>query len=127
VKERIVSGQPRGPIGAPTADSLAVVAVLGTLATWRVAHFISSEDGPMQVVARLRARLGSTELGRLTDCFQCLSMWVAVPVAAVVPRRRPDQVLIWLAVSGAACLIERLTARNNDVAEVFYDGGGVEQ
>ena len=117
-------GQTRGTIGAPATDNLAVFAVLGTLATWRVAHLISSEDGPMQVVALMRARLGSSELGRLTDCFQCLSMWVALPVAAMVPRRRPDQVLIWLAVSGAACLIERLSVRNSDVAEVFYDRGG---
>jgi hypothetical protein len=122
-----VRGQPRRTIGAPATDDLAVFAVLGTLATWRVAHLLSSEDGPMQVVARMRARLGSSELGRLTDCFQCLSMWVAVPVAAVVPRRRADQVLIWLAVSGAACLIERFSARNSDVAEVFYDAGGEEQ
>jgi hypothetical protein len=121
-----VRGQPRGTIGAPASDDLAMFAVLGAFATWRVAHLISSEDGPVQVVARMRARLGSSELGRLTDCFQCLSMWVAVPVAAMVPRRRPDQVLIWLAVSGAACLIELLSARNGDVAEVFYDAAGGE-
>jgi Protein of unknown function (DUF1360) len=116
--------RPRGTIGARASDDLAVFAVLGTFATWRVAHLLSSEDGPLQVVARLRAGLGSSELGRLVDCFQCLSIWVALPVAAMVPRRRPDQVLIWMAVSGAACLIELLSARNDDIAQVFYEAEG---
>src|SRR5436190_23095861 len=94
-----------------TADAdLAVLTVLGALATWRVTHLLAKEDGPGYVVARLRARLGSSELGHLIDCFQCLSVWVALPVAAIVPLRRRDQVLIWLAVSGAACLFESVSA-----------------
>jgi hypothetical protein len=44
------------------------------------------------------------------DCFFCLSLWVSLPVAVAVARDRRELgelVLIWLALSGAACLLER--------------------
>jgi hypothetical protein len=43
------------------------------------------------------------------DCFQCVSVWVAGPVALIVARTRRDAVLAWLALSGAACLLDRAT------------------
>jgi hypothetical protein len=42
------------------------------------------------------------------DCFYCLSFWVAAPLALYVGRGPLDFVLVWLALSGAACLLERL-------------------
>ena len=80
---------------------------LGVLATWRVTHLLSSEDGPADLLAHLRARLGSGLAGRLMDCFECLSIWVAVPVSLLVCRGSADRLLTWLALSGAACLLER--------------------
>jgi hypothetical protein len=44
------------------------------------------------------------------DCFYCLSVWVAAPFSLTVARRRRDAPLIWLALSGAACLLERATS-----------------
>jgi hypothetical protein len=35
-------------------------------------------------------------------------LWVAAPVAAVVTTTWLDAVLTWLALSGAACLLERV-------------------
>jgi hypothetical protein len=84
--------------------------VLGALATWRVAHLLAEEDGPADLVVRLRTRLGSRPLGELMDCFYCLSVWVAAPASLTVARRRRDLPLAWLALSGAACLLERATA-----------------
>jgi hypothetical protein len=84
--------------------------VLGSLATWRVAHLLAEEDGPADVVVRLRARAGSGPLGGPMDCFYCLSVWVAAPCSLAVARRRRDLPLTWLALSGAACLLERVTA-----------------
>ena len=40
------------------------------------------------------------------DCFQCLSIWVAAPASLVVTRRPRELVPTWLALSGAACLLE---------------------
>src|SRR5690349_17848069 len=82
---------------------------VATLATWRVTHLLAAEDGPADVVVRVRARVGAGGLGSLLDCFQCLSVWVAAPVSLTVTGwRRPDPVT-WLAVSGAACLLELAT------------------
>ena len=82
--------------------------VLATLATWRVTHLIAAEDGPGDVLVRLRARLGRSFAGALMDCFNCLSIWIAAPAGLFVTRRPLDWLFVWLAVSGAACLLERL-------------------
>ncbi|HEY6292048.1 MAG TPA: hypothetical protein VI455_10895 [Terriglobia bacterium] len=82
--------------------------VLGILATWRVTHLLANEDGPADLVVRLRARLGSGLAGELMDCFKCLSLWIAAPAALFLSRRPLDWLVAWLALSGAACLLERL-------------------
>ena len=46
----------------------------GFLATWRVTHLITAEDGPWNVVARLRQAAGNGFLGDFMDCFYCSSM-----------------------------------------------------
>ncbi len=81
---------------------------LAALATWRVTHLLAEEDGPGDAIVRLRARLGDGPAGELMDCFYCLSAWTAVPFALWVGRRR-DAPLAWLALSGAACLLEQAT------------------
>jgi hypothetical protein len=84
--------------------------VLASLATWRLAHLVAEEDGPANVVARTRARAGTSQLGELMDCFYCVSLWVAAPLALATAPRRRDVPLTWLALSGAACLLERTTS-----------------
>lgn len=81
---------------------------LAVLATWRVTHLLASEDGPADLIARIRARLGQNIAGKLMDCFNCLSFWIAAPAAVFVARNLWDWVLAWLALSGGACLLERL-------------------
>jgi hypothetical protein len=78
------------------------------LATWRVTHLLAQEDGPGDLVVRVRARLGNGFAGELADCFQCLSLWVAAPMAFWVSRKASGWPFIWLAVSGASCLLERI-------------------
>ena len=82
--------------------------VLAVLATWRITHLLASEDGPADLVVRLRAHLRGGFFGKLMDCFHCLSFWVAAPMSWFVSRRPVDLLLTWLALSGAACLLERL-------------------
>jgi hypothetical protein len=88
---------------------LATHFALTSLAVWRVTHLLAEEDGPADAVLRLRAHLGERRLGELMDCFYCLSVWVAAPASLVVARRRRELPVAWLALSGAACLLERAT------------------
>lgn len=82
--------------------------VLAVLATWRVTHLLASEDGPADIIVRLRALLGQSIVGKLMDCFNCLSLWVAALAALYVSRRPLEWLFCWLALSGGACLLERL-------------------
>ena len=95
---------------------------VATLATWRLAHLVAEEDGPANVIARARARAGESALGELMDCFYCLSLWAAAPLAFAVTTRRRDVPLTWLALSGAACLLERTTsARERGAWNVLWE------
>jgi hypothetical protein len=89
--------------------------LVGALATWRVTHLLVEEDGPGGMVVRLRQRAGDGWMGSVMDCFYCLSIWTAAPVAAAVARRPREAPLIWLALSGAACLLERATTEKGDL------------
>jgi Protein of unknown function (DUF1360) len=82
---------------------------LATLVTWRVCHFLASEDGPWDVMARLRAWLADSIVGQLIDCFGCTSVWVAMPPAFFVSEGLLKLVMTWLALSAGAFLLERLS------------------
>lgn len=99
---------------------------LGALATWRVAHLIAEEDGPADVVVRLRSRAGDGVLGTAMDCLYCLSAWIAAPLAVAVAPSRRDRALTWLALAGAACLLERATATAGAAPLTVREGGGDE-
>ena len=80
--------------------------VLAILASWRVTHLLANEDGPADLIVKLRAALGDSFTGRLMDCFNCLSLWIAAPAALFVTRAPLLWLFVWLAISGAACLFE---------------------
>ena len=82
--------------------------VLAALATWRVTHLFAKEDGPADLIVRLRARMGNGIVGKLIDCFYCLSVWIAAPAALFVGRSALELFFTWLALSAAACLLERI-------------------
>lgn len=100
-------------------DRFAARFCIGALATWRITHLLTAEDGPADAVVRLRRAVGDGLLGELLDCFYCVSVWTAAPVAAAVAGRRRDAPLTWLALSGAACLLERVARERGD-ADVLW-------
>lgn len=81
---------------------------LAVLASWRVTHLLASEDGPWDVIVKIREWLGQSILGKLMDCFYCLSLWIAAPAALFVTRDWLEWIMVWLAISGGACLAERV-------------------
>jgi len=96
---------------------LVIRLVLVVFATWRVTHLLAREDGPADLLVRLRKVLGSGLLGSLMDCFNCMSLWVAASLCLYIDRKPLEWLLIWLAVSGAACLLERIVPDRHVVVE----------
>jgi drug/metabolite transporter (DMT)-like permease len=93
-----------GPLGVRTA------LLVGAAATWRVSHLIVHEDGPGQLVVKLRALVDRTPLAGVMDCFGCTSLWAGAATAAVLfggrlPLR--DVLVVGAALSGAALLAQR--------------------
>jgi hypothetical protein len=84
---------------------------VGALCVWRVTHLLHAEDGPWDVFVKLRRAVGDGAVGRLLDCFYCASVWVAIPVAAVLGDGWRDRLLLVPALSAAAILAERATVR----------------
>ena len=84
---------------------------IAVLATWRVTHLIAREDGPFDVMARLRIRAGDGAFGRLMDCPYCLSLWIAIPFAFLLGHGPLEWCASWLAISGGASLAERFAER----------------
>jgi len=80
---------------------------VAVLATWRVTHLLAGEDGPGDLLVRLRVALGESWAGKLLDCFYCLSLIIAAPAALFVTRDPLECLFVWLAASGGACLLER--------------------
>ncbi len=83
---------------------------LGILCVWRLTHLLNAEDGPWDLIFRLRSRVGAGFWGGLLDCFYCLSLWIAVPFAYFLGDGWSEQLLLWPALSGAAILLERVTS-----------------
>jgi hypothetical protein len=81
--------------------------LLGILVVWRITHLIQAEDGPWNVVVRLRARAGTGMAGQLMDCFYCLSLWIALPFAFLLGATWLEHLLLWPALSAGAVLLER--------------------
>ena len=93
---------------------------LGILGVWRVTHLLHAEDGPWNWLVKFRQFLGDGFLGQLLDCFYCLSLWIAIPFAWAIGQSWRERLLLWLALSGAAALLERATAPADPAPPAMY-------
>ncbi|MEP6845852.1 MAG: DUF1360 domain-containing protein [Panacibacter sp.] len=87
--------------------------ILSILAVWRITHLLGKEDGPFDTIFLMRKKTGAGFFGSLLDCFYCLSLWIALPFGIWLGENWIEKILLWLALSGAACLLEQATAKNN--------------
>ncbi len=96
---------------------------LGILGVWRLTHMLAAEDGPWDVVARLRRAAGAGFWGDLLDCFFCLSLWIAVPFALWIGETSKEKFLLWLALSSGASLLEKLTGKREELPPpaIYYE------
>lgn len=81
--------------------------VLGVLAVYRIASLLTSEDGPWDIMVRLRRWAGEGFWGKLLDCFACSSVWAALPIACLVGEGHKERLLLWPALSGGALALHR--------------------
>ena len=95
--------------------------LISALAAWRATHLLAAEDGPWDVIVRVRRKLGSSVWGHLMDCFNCLSLWISIPFAFFVADGMLSRLVAWLALSGAACLAERLSAGQLNKTSVLFE------
>jgi hypothetical protein len=81
--------------------------LLAALAVWRVTHMLAREDGPWNLLLKLRSAAGR-QRHKLISCFYCLSVWAAIPFAFFLKGNFVETFVGWLALSSAAILLERL-------------------
>lgn len=93
---------------------------LAILCVWRVTHLLNAEDGPWELLVRLRRRAGAGFWGELLDCFYCLSLWIAAPLALLLGEGWKEKLLLWPALSAGAILLERATLQKQTATSAFY-------
>ncbi len=108
---------------------LAALAFVLSLAAWRLTSLLHSEGGPFEVFVRFRALLGVVHgedgepvgypenfIGGLFECFWCLSMWVALPLAVACGWAAGLAAwtwpVLWLASAAGAIWMEKWTGRS---------------
>ncbi len=94
--------------------------ILGVLAAWRITHLLNAEDGPWNLLVKLRRLAGNGVFGRLLDCFYCLSLWVAAPLACLLGDDWTQRLLLWPAVSAGVILLQKAASREPDDLAVEY-------
>lgn len=94
--------------------------LLAVLSAWRITHLLQAEDGPWELMARLRRRAGASFWGELLDCFYCLSLWIAAPLAFVIGENWRERLLLWPALSAGAILLERISRREAATPSTVY-------
>lgn len=94
--------------------------LLGVLSAWRITHLLQAEDGPWDMVVHLRRGAGTGFWGQLLDCFYCLSVWIAAPLALYLGETLSQRILLWLALSAGAILLERATDRRHGETPALF-------
>ena len=95
--------------------------ILLTLATYRLARLIAIDDGPADVLLKLRSLWGAydygengqarTSLGRGLTCPYCVGFWVAGLAAFGAYGFTPGVIVYWFALAGAQSLLQELGQR----------------
>lgn len=105
----------------PTTFSMSFfLFILGALSVWRLTHLFYAEDGPWDLLVRLRSRAGRGFWGGLLDCFYCLSLWIAIPFVFLLGENWRQRVLLWPALSASAIIIQRIAFRDPAPTTVEY-------
>jgi hypothetical protein len=96
---------------------------VAALAVWKVCQILAYEDGPWDLVIRLRKSLYrerdrlknreriSGQVLLMISCVSCSSFWVSIPAAFWVTSIWQDRIVSWLCVAALATVIDHLDRR----------------
>jgi uncharacterized protein DUF1360 len=76
---------------------------------WRITHLIQAEDGPFDLILKLRQWAGNSFAGKLMDCFYCLSLWIGLLCALYTAHGWEEIIILTFYYSGTAILLEKAT------------------
>lgn len=85
--------------------------LIASFAVWRLTRLLHAEDGPRDLARAWRIRIAAGPLARAVGCFNCLSLWMALPFGIWIAALAGAWALFfaaWPALSGAAIVIERV-------------------
>lgn len=94
--------------------------VLSALAVWRMGYYITNEDGPFDMMDRIRAFVGVKYattgqpyglniFSKLISCFYCVSIWLSFGVWLIVGGYSDAlDIISMLSVSTVAIMIKEL-------------------
>jgi hypothetical protein len=80
--------------------------ILGLLGVWRITHLLHAEDGPGEIIVKLRKWAGDSVIGQAMECFYCLSLWAAAPFALLIGGTWLERALLWPALSAGAIALD---------------------
>jgi len=82
-----------------------------TLAIWRITHLLQAEDGPWDIIFKLRKAMGNSFFGSMMDCFYCLSIWISLPFGLFMEKNWLHRIILWVAFSGASILLQKISTK----------------
>ena len=100
--------------------------IIYSLAVWRLSSLVVQEDGPGDIFAKLRNKLGTvytqdsvevgvTNISRGIVCLWCVSLWIALPAAAAWELSHDfsvlNSILVWLGLSASAILVDQFMTK----------------
>lgn len=98
--------------------------IVASLAVWRLSYAIVNEKGPLDVFARLRARLGARQkrsggLFDLVSCVRCLSFWIGLVAALGVAESLLQWFAYALGFSAVATLIDLTLSKKHNAFPII--------
>lgn len=99
------------------------VVIVAALCVWRLTHLVVAEDGPWDVIARLRRTAARVLPAGLFACFYCATLWTAVGLAVILADGWRARLLLALAASAGAIVLERVSTgpRASEVAVSYFE------
>jgi hypothetical protein len=91
--------------------------ILGALAVYRLAQFVTLDDGPSDFMFEIRDKFGRydlgddnqpvTGIGRFLSCIHCVIKWLAIPITLLIafPTTWGDVILLVVGLAGAASVL----------------------